>query len=283
MRSLTLYTMQQRLPAIADNFVFLYDPDNQFTPNNPFPSICSITHLWYRLTAVENEWYYFDFQGLLCNWVSSTVIPPQIKLQYRGTYLLYTPPTPGSSTLPNNQQPPLLSSGTAPHVPTVPAVMQGHNSGTTSGGVSVQSAGASPISGYSFGIVLANPLPSLPSVALQVPAPTAAVAPQPAPVTAAAPAIATDYESDDSEERKMMKVVKLRYEGEDFEVLGKESVIKILRETQSVRTLMEDGQLELLVRHEGGVSCWHLTTAFFGNSSHRNDAVSQRKSWFAEI
>ena len=49
----------------------------------------------------------------------------------------------------------------------------------------------------------------------------------------------------------MVKVVKLRYEGEDFEVLGKESVIKILRETQSVRTLMEDGQLELLMRHDG--------------------------------
>jgi hypothetical protein len=110
MRSLSLWTMQQRPPAIADNFVFLYDPDNQFTPSNPFPSICSITHLWYRLTAVENDWYYFDFQGLLCNWVSSTIIPLQIKLQYRGTYLLYTPPIPGSSTLPSNQQSSLLSS-----------------------------------------------------------------------------------------------------------------------------------------------------------------------------
>ena len=251
MHSLALWTMQQRPPAIGDNFVFLYDPDNQFTPSNPFPSICSITHLWYRLTAVENNWYYFDFQGLLCNWVSSTIIPLQIKLQYRGTYLLYTPPIPGSSTLPNNQQPSLLSSGTAPQVPTVQAVMHSHNSGTTSGGVSTQSAGASPISGYSFGTVLANPLPSFPSVALQVPAPNATVAPQPAPVTPAAPATATGYASDDSEEQKMVKVVKLRYGGDDFEVLGKESVIKILRETQSVRTLMEDGQLELLVRHDG--------------------------------
>ncbi len=49
----------------------------------------------------------------------------------------------------------------------------------------------------------------------------------------------------------MVKVVKLKYDGEEYDVLGKESVIKILRETQSVRTLMDDGQLELLVRHEG--------------------------------
>ncbi len=251
MRSLVLWTMQQRPPAIGDNFVFLYDPDNQFTPGAPFPSICSITHLWYRLTAVENDWYYFDFQGLLCHWVSSTIIPLQIKLQYRGTYLLYTPPIPGSTTLPNNQQPSLLSSGTAPQVPTVQAMMQSHNSGTANGRVSTQSAGASPISGYSFSTVLANPLPSFPSVALQVPAPHATAAPQTAPVTAAATAPATSYESDDSEEQKMVKVVKLRYGGEDFEVLGKENVIKILRETQSVRTLMEDGQLELLVRLDG--------------------------------
>lgn len=39
MRSLTLYTTQQRTPVISDNFVFLYDPANQFTPtirSNPF-------------------------------------------------------------------------------------------------------------------------------------------------------------------------------------------------------------------------------------------------------
>ena len=240
-----------KAPAIADNFVFLYDPGNQFTPDNPFPSICSITHLWYRLTAVENGWYYFDFHGLLCNEVSSSVVPLQIKLQYQGTYLLYTPPTPGSSALPSNQQFSPLPSGAAPSVPAVPAVTQGHSSGTTSGGASVWSAGASLISGYSFGIVPATQLPSLSSVALQVQAPTAAVAPQPAPVTVAVPAQGAGYDSDDSEARKMVRVNKLQYDGKEYQALGKESVVKLLRDTQSVRTLMEDGQLELLVRHDG--------------------------------
>ena len=123
MRSLTLYTTQQRPPVIDDNFVFIYDPVNHFTPNNPFPSICDITHLWYRLTAVHNGWHYFDFKGLLCKWVSATVIPLQIKLQYRGTYLLYSPPTPGPHTLTNNQQPSLGSSGMASQTSSAQASM----------------------------------------------------------------------------------------------------------------------------------------------------------------
>ena len=49
----------------------------------------------------------------------------------------------------------------------------------------------------------------------------------------------------------MVKVAQVQYEGKQYAVLGKENVIKLLRETQSVRALMEIGQLEKLVRHEG--------------------------------
>ena len=169
MRSLTLYTTQQRPPVIDDNFVFIYDPVNHFTPNNPFPSICDITHLWYRLTAVHNGWHYFDFKGLLCKWVSATVIPLQIKLQYRGTYLLYSPPTPGPHTLTNNQQPSLGSSGMASQTSSAQASMlnQAGSHNTANGGVPTQSAGASPASGYSFGSAPAHQMPSLPSTAIQ--------------------------------------------------------------------------------------------------------------------
>lgn len=75
----------QRALDLNDNVVFFYDPANQFTPHDPFPSICDITHLWYRLVAAENGWHYFDFVGVLCKMVSSTVAPLM--------YLLYSPPT----------------------------------------------------------------------------------------------------------------------------------------------------------------------------------------------
>ena len=61
-------------------------------PQDPFPSICDITHLWYRMVATNNGWHYFDFVEVLCKMVSSTVVPLKIKLQYSGTYLLYSPP-----------------------------------------------------------------------------------------------------------------------------------------------------------------------------------------------
>jgi hypothetical protein len=45
--------------------------------------------------------------------------------------------------------------------------------------------------------------------------------------------------------------VALEYNGQTFYVTGKESALHILRETYSVRSLMEDGQLQLLVHHVG--------------------------------
>ena len=41
------------------------------------------------------------------------------------------------------------------------------------------------------------------------------------------------------------------WQGQTYYVTGKESVIVILRDTSSDRTLMEDGQLQLLVNHMG--------------------------------
>ena len=72
----------------------------------------------------------------------------------------------------------------------------------------------------------------------------------------------------------MVRVATLWYEDKDYRVLGKESVIKILRETQSVRTLMEDGQLELLVRHEGNFVNNYTKEVF----PRWNDAPRQRQS-----
>jgi len=85
--------MQQRPLQINDNVVFLYDPTFQFTSDDPFPSICDITHIRYRLIASSGGVYYFDKVGVLCKLVSSILLPPKIKLEYDGTYLLFSPPT----------------------------------------------------------------------------------------------------------------------------------------------------------------------------------------------
>lgn len=110
MRSLTLCTTLQRPNQINDNVVFLYDPALQLTPDYPFPSICNITHIWYRLTESQGVLHYFDIVGVLCKLVSSALLPPKIRLQYEGTYLLLSP-----STLPRraqgNQPPPSAPNG----------------------------------------------------------------------------------------------------------------------------------------------------------------------------
>ena len=63
----------------------------------------------------------------------------------------------------------------------------------------------------------------------------------------------TDYYSDDCKQRRKVKIATVQYRGQQFSVLGKENVIKLLRDTQSVRTLMEDNQLERLVQHDGNI------------------------------
>ena len=62
---------------------------------------------------------------------------------------------------------------------------------------------------------------------------------------------AVEYDSDDSQVKKKIKVASMDWQGQTYYVTGKESVIAILRDTSSVRTLMEDGQLQLLVNHVG--------------------------------
>jgi len=75
------------------------------------------------------------------------------------------------------------------------------------------------------------------------------------PATVAQPADSfaptLDYDSDDSQVKKKTKVSALEWQGQTFYITGKESALHILRDTFSVRSFMEDGQLQLLVRHVG--------------------------------
>ena len=65
---------------------------------------------------------------------------------------------------------------------------------------------------------------------------------------------AVEYDSDDSQVKKKIKVASMDWQGQTYYITGKESVIVILRDISSVRTLMEDGQLQLLINHVGDVA-----------------------------
>ena len=63
-----------------------------------------------------------------------------------------------------------------------------------------------------------------------------------------------DYDSDDSQVKTIMtrrSDDSLEWQGQTFCITGKESALHILRDTFSVRSVMKDGQLQLLVHHVG--------------------------------
>ena len=236
-RSLSLHSTQQRPFELNDNVVFLYDLSAQFTPSNPFPSIFAVTHVWYKLVKSAGTIHYFDKVGILYRTMDMALLPVNIKCDtYVGTYLLFTPPS--SSPPPAH---PTRVSAPAEH-PSRSTVMDSARSAllSVSAAVSHQQTSAS-----TSGSSTVRPSQVVSSVAVLSTAPpsssTASTSSQPA----------VDYDSDDSEQRKLVKMAKVTYLNKVYPVLGKESVIKILRDTHSVRTLMEDNQLERLVQHEG--------------------------------
>ena len=236
-RSLSLHSTQQRPFELNDNVVFLYDSSAQFTPNNPFPSIFAVTHVWYKWVSSAGPIQYFDRVGILYKTMDMDLLPLYIKCAtYVGTYLLFTPP---SSTPPTAH--PTRVSAPAEH-PSRSALMDSARSALSSISATVphQQASAS-----SSGSSTVRPSQVVSSIAVL---PTAPPLSQSAFTSAQT---VVDYDSDDSEQRKMVKMAKVTYLNKVYPVLGKESVIKILRDTHSVRTLMENNQLERLVQHEG--------------------------------
>ena len=272
MRSLALCVSNQRSLAVTDNIVFLYDPANRFTPQDPFPSISEITHLWYRIVATDNGWHYFDFVEVLCKTVSSTVVPLKIKLQYSGTYLLYSPPTAVVVTPAGLQptQPPVIpTSSLMGPAPTTIHGQQQHPPAYISS-APAQSSVVAAAHAYTRSIGV-SPHPTQSLMLMPAPSPCLQQVPSSPAITQAQ---ATGYDSDDSDVKAMIKIAQVPYEGKNYPVLGKESVIKILRETQSVRALMETGQLEKLVHHEGNFVNNYTPSVFRAGLLRQNSLAS---------
>jgi hypothetical protein len=156
---------------------------------------------------------------ILYNFVEMDPLFPEIQCVYDGTYLLFVRPHDLTRDVP---------SGPSNLIPSQSSVSSNRPSSIlpTSGRNSLRrpTTALPPTTGSATGSSRANALAILPAV---------------------------EYDSDDFQVKKKIKVASMDWQGQTYYITGKESVIVILRDTSSVRTLMEDGQLQLLVNHVG--------------------------------
>ena len=225
MRCLKLFHTSDRPIVLGDNMVFLYCPQCVFTPENPSRTLFLATHVLYTVVNIRDSVFYLDRLEVLYNYVVMEPLFMKIACPYVGTYILFS--------LVHDADQPLVtvSSPTTSNQPQSDSA-QHRSIQSTVLPSSVQqrpSANASSSRSAAAGHGSLRAAPHDPSFAAQ-------------------PA---DYDSDDSQVKKKTKVAALEYNGQTFYVTGKESALHILRDTYSVRSLMEDGQLQLLVHHVG--------------------------------
>jgi hypothetical protein len=236
MQCLRLYNTSERPIALSDKMVFLHCPNCVFTPEAPSRTLFLSTHVLYAVVNIRESIFYWDRVEVLCNYVAMEPMFSKIASPYVGTYILFIPVHDSGELL-----------------PTVPSSSHSHQ----------QQSGSDQQS--------SRQLQVRPGSVQQRPSTGAtASAPFPAPGagshrTSASDGHGTlrvesndhsfaqpvDYDSDDSQVKKKTKVAALDFNGQTFYVTGKESALHILRDTYSVRSLMEHGQLQLLVHHVG--------------------------------
>ena len=210
---LRLHHTSERPIVIDDNVVFLYCPHCVFTPEQPCRTLFSITHVRYIVVQQRGPIYNFDRVDILYNFVEMDPLFPKIQCAYDGTYLLFVRPHDLTRD---------VRSGPSNLIPSQSSVSFNRPSSIlpTSGRNSLRrpSTALPPTTVSAAGSSRANALSILPAV---------------------------EYDSDDSQVKKKIKVASMDWQGQTYYITGKESVIVILRDTSSVRTLMEDGQLQL--------------------------------------
>jgi len=234
MQCLQLFHTADRPISLGDNMVFLHCPNCVFTPEAPSRTLFLSTHVLYTVVHIRDLVFYWDRVEVLCNYVAMEPLFSKIQSPYVGTYILFTPthdsgellPPVSSSSLSHQQQ-----SGSSQQSYRQLQVRPGSlhqrqpTGATASAHSSAPGAGLHRTSAHdsTFG---AQPLRS--SLVNPI-----------------------DYDSDDSQVKKKTKVAAVEWQGKTFYITGKESALTTLRDTFSVRTLMEDGQLQLLVHHVG--------------------------------
>ena len=268
-RTLTCHNTTERPLVKGTNVVFLYSPSVLFTPDNPFGTLFHLTHLWYTVIDIQGSVLYFDLVRQLYNGVPINQVVGKLKSPYSGTYILFTPEQNATSSLVptvSTHRSPIPSSSSAPAATLLP-------SSSTATAVATANLSASTASvPASTRFALRLPSTILPSVSTSgvVAAPVRAMSQSTTRTTQESP---SDSDSDDLQVRKQVKVSTVEWAGKKFSVTGKESSLRILRDTQSVRTMMCDTQLEELVKHVGNF-VHNYTAKVFREGILRQQSVS---------
>jgi hypothetical protein len=212
MRCLGLYHKSERPIVIEINLVFLYCPQCAFTPQHPCRTLFLVTHVRYIVVHQRGPVFYFDRVDVLNNYIDMN--PLFLKI---------------SNT--DREVPSVPSPFFPPQQPSAPSVTNSDLQPADRSSFQRRPSAHVPSSSSSSTVVQGSSRANALSVPLIVPP--------------------TEYDSDDSQVKKKTKVAALEWQGKTFYVTSKESAINILRDTYSVRSLMEEGQLQLLVNYVG--------------------------------
>jgi hypothetical protein len=186
--------------------VFLFCPQNVFTPENPGRTLSLATHVLYAVVHIRDSVFYLDRLEVLCNYVVMEPMFLKIACPYVGTYIRFSQThdteeplaTISSPSFPNQQQ--LNSSQQrSSHQPNRPSSLQQRPSANAS------SSSRSTVD--RTGNQRAAPRDSA--------QPSSSSVPQ------------TDYDSDDSQVKKKTKVAELEWQGQTFYVTGKKSAFYV--------------------------------------------------------
>jgi hypothetical protein len=182
---------------------------------------------------IRDSVFYWDRVEVLCNYVAMEPLFSKIAGPYVGTYILFIPvhdsceplPIVPSSSLSHQQQ-----SGSDQQSSRQLQARPGSLQQRPSTGATASALSSAPNAGLHQASAHDRTSDAQPSGSLARP---------------------MDYDSDDSQVKKKTKVAAVEWQGKTFYVTGMESALTTLRDTFSVQTLMEDGQLQLLLHHVG--------------------------------
>ena len=166
----------------------------------------------YIVVQQRGSVYYFDRVDILYNFVDIDPLFPKIQCTYGGTYFLFVQPNDMTRD-----------------IPSVPSNFLPNQQSAASANTS------------------SNLRPADRNLFRR---PSTTIPPTTSSITTLNGSSRANVHSTSQAVKKRKKVASMERHGQTFYIIGKESVINKLRDTYSVRTLMEDGQLQLLVNHD---------------------------------
>ena len=239
-----LCNTQDRPFQLNDEVLFLHSTQHRLDPRNPWATLCYMFQLQYRVVHTQNDIMFSDFVEFFSAPMGSTLdvttITLQLRCTYNGTYLLRIFPT------------------------DQPAGPQQHAASTPVPSSSSASAAAPPkpttntARSFFHAVVRAtaptSTTPAAPATTSMLAATQASSALPPTTTLQAHRKSNIKQDSDSDDDDTAVRVIRdkeVEVGGKRYRVQGKGTYHNILIATASMRTLMEDGQLEKLTAYHG--------------------------------